>query len=67
MIGIIVWLLSMSDTSNVVAPNDADQTATGQSLGADDTTAAIEMQLNATDLGNFEQELQSTDADLNSL
>ena len=66
-IGIIVWLLSMSDTSNVIAPNTADQTSSRQSLGADDTTASIEQQLNATDLGSFEAELQTTNADVNSL
>lgn len=39
----------------------------GPALNADDTTAAIEQELNATDLGNLEAELQSTEADLQSL
>ncbi|MBI3046113.1 MAG: hypothetical protein HYY86_01005 [Candidatus Harrisonbacteria bacterium] len=39
----------------------------GPALSADDTTTAIEAELNATDFGDLEAELQSTEADLNSL
>ena len=38
-----------------------------ESLSSDDTTAALERELQATDLGDLEKELQSTEADLNSL
>jgi len=36
-------------------------------LSATDTTLAIDQELQATDLGNLEAELQATDADLNAL
>ena len=36
-------------------------------LMAEDTTAVIEAELNATDFGDLEKELQSTEADLQSL
>ena len=39
----------------------------GPPLGESDTTSAIETELNATDFGDLEAELQATDADLNSL
>ena len=39
----------------------------GRSLSTDDTSVAIEAEVNATDLGNLEAELQSTEADLQSL
>ena len=39
----------------------------GPALSAQDTTSAIDAELNATDFGNLEAELQATDADLNSL
>lgn len=45
---------------------DISETA-GPALSADDTTASIDKELNATDFGNLEAELQATDADLNSL
>ncbi len=44
----------------------ASETA-GSAIGADDTTTAIEKELNATDFGNLEADLKATDADLNSL
>ena len=44
----------------------ASETA-GPALSAQDTTSAIDAELNATDFGNLEAELQATDADLNSL
>ena len=44
----------------------ASETA-GPALGIDDTSVAIEQELNATDFGNLESELQSTEADLQSL
>jgi len=39
----------------------------GPALNAEDTTVAIEAELNATDFGDLEAELQSTEADLQSL
>ena len=39
----------------------------GPALGQEDTTSAIEAELNATDFGDIDAELQATDADLNSL
>lgn len=39
----------------------------GPALSADDTTATLEAEANATDLGNLEAELQSTETDLQSL
>ena len=39
----------------------------GPPLSESDTTSAIEQELNATDFGDLEAELQATDADLNSL
>lgn len=39
----------------------------GPALNESDTTAAIEQELQATDLGNLEAELQATEADLQSL
>lgn len=51
------WPASAPSTSETAGP----------ALSTDDTTAAIEQELNATDFGNLEAELQATDADLNSL
>ena len=39
----------------------------GPALSQEDTTTAIEQELEATDFGNLEAELQSTEADLQSL
>lgn len=47
-------------------PATAPETA-GPALGGEDTTAAIDQELNATDFGDLEKELQATDADLNAL
>lgn len=51
------WPASAPDTSETAGP----------ALSADDTTATLEAEANATDLGNLEAELQSTEADLQSL
>lgn len=51
------WLASAPSSSETAGP----------ALTAEDTSSAIEAEANATDLGNLEAELQSTDADLNSL
>lgn len=45
---------------------DTSETA-GPALSADDTSVNLEAEVNATDLGNLEAELQSTEADLQSL
>lgn len=37
------------------------------SVSPDDTTVTINQELNKTDFGNLDAEIQSTDADLNSL
>lgn len=39
----------------------------GPALSPTDTTAAIDQELSATDFGDLETELQSTEADLQSL
>ena len=51
------WPVSAPGTSETAGP----------ALSQEDTTAAIEQELGATDLGNLEAELQSTEADLQSL
>ena len=51
------WPASAPSTSETAGP----------ALSADDTTAAVEQELNATDFGDLETELQSTEADLQSL
>ena len=48
-----------------VAPSISE--TAGPALTADDTTSAIEAELNATDFGDVGKELQSTEADLQSL
>ena len=49
------------------APGASETAAPQSGVSADDTTSAIDAELNATDFGNLEAELQATDADLNSL
>lgn len=48
-------------------PAKAPESAVGPALSADDTTNTIEQELNTTNLDDLEKELQSTEADLNSL
>ncbi|MBI4992176.1 MAG: hypothetical protein HZB99_03090 [Candidatus Harrisonbacteria bacterium] len=48
--------------ASVTAPETA-----GPSLSPEDTTVAIEQELEATDLGDIDAELQATEADLQSL
>ena len=43
------------------------QQVTAPETSEQDTTVAIEQELQATDLGDLEAELQATEADLNSL
>lgn len=52
-------------SNQAVAPSGSE--AVGPALGADDTTAAIEQELNVTNLDDLDKELQSIDADANSL
>ena len=52
-------------SNQAVAP--ATSETAGPALSADDTTTSIDKELNATDFGDLEVELQSTEADLNSL
>ena len=59
-VGLWMWM-----GRQAAAPGTSE--TAGPALGADDTTESIEAELNATDLGNIEAELQATEADLNSL
>ena len=52
-------------SNQAVAPTTSD--TAGPVLSETDTTAAIDQELNATDFGNLEAEMQATDADLQSL
>lgn len=52
-------------SNQAVAPTTSE--TAGPALGAEDTTAAIDQELNATDLGDLEAELQATEADLQAL
>lgn len=60
VLAVAVWL--WWGWRQAVAPEIA-----GPVLGPTDITAAIDQELNATDFGDLETELQSTEADLNSL
>lgn len=61
LIGLWLWLGYRSAT----AP-EAPEVA-GPELSAEDTTAAIEQDLQATDLGDIESEFQDIEAELQSL
>ena len=63
VIAMVWWLVRSSNEAT--APGVGENA--GPALSGDDTTAAIEQELNATNLGDIETELQETDADLNSL
>ncbi len=52
-------------SNQAVAP--ATSETAGPALSVGDTAAVVDQELNATDLGNFEKELKTTEADLNTL
>jgi len=56
----------MSWSSRQAVAPSVSETA-GSALTVEDTTSAIEAELNATDFGDVDKELQSTEADLQSL
>lgn len=52
-------------SNSAVAPTVSD--TAGPALSGEDTTASIDQELNATDFGDLEKEIQSTEADLQAL
>ena len=61
VLAVLGWWMWQKPAS-VTAPETA-----GPALSPEDTTVAIEQELDATDLGDIDAELQATEADLQSL
>ena len=63
LIGLWLWLGYRSAT----APASPESEVAGPALTEQDTTGAIEEELQATDLGDIESEFQDIEADLQNL
>lgn len=61
----VVAVLAAAGWMWLATPASAPVSETG--LTADDTTDVLDQELQATDLGDLDAELQATDADLNAL